>query len=178
MPAAATATPTVSAQEILNELKPLGSESYKRILANHGVREPVYGVKIEHLKKVQKRIKTDHRLALDLFDTGVYDAQYLAGLIADDAKMTRRDLQRWVDGAGSPTLCAYTVAWVAAGSPHGWALALKWIESKKEHVAAAGWSTLGGIVAIRDDADLNLPELKRLLQRVVRTPRRTPPATR
>ena len=34
----------------------------------------------------QKRIKMDYQLALDLYETGNYDAMYLAGLIADDAR--------------------------------------------------------------------------------------------
>src|SRR5262249_4971352 len=46
---------------------------------------------------------------------------------------------------------------------------LEWIDSPKENVAAAGWATLGSLVAITDDADLDLDELKQLLQRVART---------
>ena len=51
---------------------------------------PAENQKIEDLKKIQKRIKKDYRLALDLYDTGIHDAMYLAGLIADDAKMTKQ----------------------------------------------------------------------------------------
>ena len=116
-----------------------------------------YGVKIDELKRIQKRIKVNYRLALELYDTGVYDAMYLAGLIADDAKMTKKDLQHWVDKASAP-LARSTVAWVAAqaqsGSPHAVEMALKWIDSPKDLVAAAGWSTLGSLVAIKPDADL------------------------
>jgi hypothetical protein len=43
--------------------------------------------------------RADYQLALDLYDTGIADAMYLAGLIADDAKMTQKDLQRWIEGA-------------------------------------------------------------------------------
>jgi 3-methyladenine DNA glycosylase AlkD len=118
----------MTAKAILDEIRPLGSEGYKNILLRHGATEPIFGVKIEALKKIQKRIKKDYQLALDLYDTGVYDAMYLAGLIADDAKMTKRDLQRWADKAQEP-LCGFTVPWVAAGSPHAWAIARKWIES-------------------------------------------------
>jgi hypothetical protein len=167
-----------TAAEILKELKPLGGETYKRILLNHGVKEPIYGVKIEELKKFQKRIKRDYQLALDLFDTGVYDAQYLAGLIADDARMTKRDLTRWINQATSQPLCSYTVSSVAAGSPHGWELALQWIDSKKEQVAATGWATLGGVVAVTPDADLDLDALRKLLQRVVREIHKSPNAAR
>src|ERR1041385_7475016 len=152
----------MTAQAILEEIKPLGRESYKKVLLNHGVTEPCFGLKIEELKKIQKRIKKDYRLALELYDTGVYDAMYLAGLIADDAKMTKQDLQRWAEKACAP-LAGSTVPWVAAGSPHGWEIALEWIESGKELVATAGWATLSGLVSTKADADLDLAELKRLL---------------
>ncbi len=159
----------MTAKAILEEIKPLGRESYKKVLLNHGVKEPCFGVKIGELKKIQRRIKMDYRLALDLYDTRVYDAMYLAGLIADDARMTRKDLQHWVAQAYCSALTGSTVPWVAAGSPHGREVALEWVESPKELVAAAGWATLSSLVSIKDDADLDLAELKRLLQRVERT---------
>jgi 3-methyladenine DNA glycosylase AlkD len=159
----------VTAAKIVAQLKPLGSDTYKKVLRNHGVGEPLFGVKIEELKKFQKRIKKDYQLALDLYDTGIYDAMYLAGLIADDARMTKKDLCLWLDKANSAMLSEYTVPWVAAESPHGHDLALEWIESGKERVAAAGWATLSSLVAIKDDADLEMSELKRLLQRVQKT---------
>src|SRR5256885_13077547 len=115
----------MTAAEIVQELKPLGSESIKKVLLKHGIKEPLLGVKVEELKKIQKRIKRDYRLALDLYDTGVYDAMYLAGLIADDARMTKKDLQRWAEDANCASLSEYTVAWVAAESHHGRELALE-----------------------------------------------------
>jgi 3-methyladenine DNA glycosylase AlkD len=169
----------MTAKEILEELKPLGRESYKRVLVNnHGIKEPCFGVSVSELKKFQKRIKKDYQLALDLYDTGNYDAMYLAGLIADDARMTRQDLQRWADKAYARALAGATVAWVAAGSPHAWEMALKWIESTKNLVAATGWATLSSLVSIKDDAELDLPELKRLAQRVERTIQEAPDQAR
>ena len=168
----------MNAEEVVAQIEALGKESYKKVLLNHCVREPVLGVKIESLKKIQKRVKKDHALALGLYDTGIYDAQYLAGLIADETKMTRKDLRHWLATANSATLCGTAVAWVAAESAHGRELALEWIESKKETTAATGWTTLTSLVSIKDDADLDLAELKRLLQRVGRTIHQQPDAVR
>ena len=159
----------MTAKAILEQLKPLGLDSYKKVLLNHGIKEPIFGVKIEELKKFQKRIKKDYQLALDLYDTGVYDAMYLAGLIADDHKMTKKDLRHWAETANNSGISEYTVPWVAAESLHGHELALEWIESKKEDIASSGWATLRGLVAIKDDAELDLTELKQLLQRVQKT---------
>ena len=169
----------MTAKEILEEMKPLGRESYKKLLfKNYGIKEPCFGVAIGELKKFQKRIKKDYQLALDLYDTGNYDAMYLAGLIADDARMTKKDLQHWVEKAYAASLPGATVPWVAAGSPHGHDMALEWIESPKSLVAVAGWATLSSLVSTKDDAALDLPELKRLLQRVQKEIHQAPDAVR
>lgn len=169
---------TTTVQDILNEIEPLGSESYRRTMSKHGVKPPFFGVKIGDMKGIVKRIKRDYQLALGLYATGNYDAMYLAGLIADDAKMTRADLQRWVQGAYCWGLSGATVPWVAAGSAHGWELALEWIESKSEQTAAAGWATLQSLVSIKPDKDLDLPGLQRLLQRVAKTIHQAPDRVR
>jgi 3-methyladenine DNA glycosylase AlkD len=167
----------MTANQILEELKPLGSDGYRNILAKHGVTGPCFGVKIEALKKIHKRLKTDHQLALDLYATGVYDAMYLAALIADDAKMTKKDLQSWVEQANLP-LASSSVAWVAAGSPDGMEIALKWINSPREVVAAAGWATLSSLVSVKADAELDLTQLKEALQRVQKQIQTAPNAAR
>lgn len=152
--------------EVVEELRALGSESTKRTLMKHGAKEPFFGVKIEDMKKIQKRVKKDYALSLELYDTGISDAMYLAGLIADDEKMTKKDLQRWVEKAYWHMLSEYTVPWVAAEGRYGREMGLKWIEAKKETIAAAGWATLSSLVSITDDADLDLEELTALVERV------------
>ena len=159
----------MTAKEIVAELKKLATAQTKKTWMNHGAKEPCLGVKVEDMKKIQKRVKMDYQLALDLYDTGIADAMYLAGLIADDAKMTRKDLQKWVEGASSDWVAEYTVPWVASSGPHGREMALKWIESKDETIASAGWQTYSSMVAIKEDADLNVAEIKSLLQRVAKS---------
>lgn len=157
------------AKDIVAELKKLGTAQTKKTWMTHGAQEPCFGVKVEDMKKIQKRVKMDYRLALDLYDTGIADAMYLAGLIADDAKMTKKDLQRWIEGATWGMVAEFTVPWVASGSPHGRELALKWIESKDEAIAAAGWQTYSSMIAIKEDTDLDLAEIKSLLMRVAKS---------
>ena len=155
--------------EIMTELQLHRNESIKKILLKHGVKEPFFGVKIEHLKPIQKKIKKDYQLAKDLYATGNADAMYLAGLIADDDKMTKEDLQTWVQQAVSSNISSYAVPWVAAGSSYGYELAMEWINSSEKHVAAAGWSTLSNWVALKPDSELDLTALKQLINRVTET---------
>jgi hypothetical protein len=53
----------MTAQEILAEIKPLGRDSYRKVLSNRGVPEPCYGVKVEDLKKSRNA----RRLSIDSF---------------------------------------------------------------------------------------------------------------
>jgi 3-methyladenine DNA glycosylase AlkD len=159
------AIPIPTAREVVDELRPLGSEGYRKVLRNHGIPDPMLGVKVEDLKKVQRQVRKDYHLALDLYDTGIYDARYLAGLIADETKMTETDLRHWLATANCAAVCEYVVARVAAETAHGRELALEWIDSAEENVASAGWATLASRVSITEDADLDLDELKRLLAR-------------
>jgi 3-methyladenine DNA glycosylase AlkD len=159
----------MTAQEVVDELKALGKPSIKKVLINHGACEPFFGVSVEDLKKLQKRIKKDHALALELYETGISDAMYLAGLIVDDARMTKKDLRRWVTAASWSMLSEFTVPWVASEGQHGWEMGLEWIESKTETIAAAGWSTLGAVLKIKPDDELNLAKIGELLNRVAET---------
>ena len=157
----------MTAKEILAEIKPLGSDSYKRVMFNHGVKEPCFGVKISDLQKIQKRIKRDYQLALDLYDTGNYDAMYLAGLIADDARMTKKDLQHWVAKAARSASHGGVGRRRAARTGGSW----RWNGSTRRALSSpqpAGrrWRSL---VSIKDDTELDLAALKRLLQRVQKT---------
>jgi len=133
--------------EVMHELSRFGNEQTKKVFTRHGAREPFYGVKVGDLKTLVKKIKTDHKLALALYQTGNSDAMYMAGLIADENLVTKEELWDWAKKAYWYMLSEYTVAWLAAESRYGWELALEWIESAEEGIASAGWSTLSNLVS-------------------------------
>jgi hypothetical protein len=158
----------MTVDEVMAELQSHGSESIKKILLKHGIKEPFFGVKVEHLKTIQKKVKKDYSLAKGLYATGNADAMYLAGLITDDSKMTKADLQTWAEQAASTNINEYTVPWVATESNYGFELGMEWIDSPEEHIAAAGWSTLANLATLKADSDLDIPAYRELLQRVVK----------
>ncbi len=156
----------MTVQDIMTELKSKGNESTKKILLKHGIKEPFFGVKVEDLKVIQKKIKKDYQLAKDLYSTGNTDAMYLAGLIADEKKMTKSDLSAWIKQAVSTNISEYTVPWITAETNFGYDLAMEWIDAKEEFIAAAGWSTFSSLVSVKPDDELDIPSLKTLLKRV------------
>lgn len=154
--------------EVMQLLAEHNSPSTKKTLMVHGAREPFYGVKIGDMKNIMKelKIKKDHQLSLNLYETGNSDAMYLAGLIADEKKISKDELRRWLKAAYWYMIHDFTVAWVAAESPHGLELGLEWIESPEETIASAGWATLSYWLQLRPNDELDRTLFKNLLERV------------
>jgi len=141
----------------------MGSAQTKKIFANHGAPPTTFGVKIADMKTIVKRVKKNHELAKDLFNSGNGDAMYLAGLIGDETKMTKADLNKWAKKSNWHMISEYSVPFVASESPHGWELALEWINSNRENVASSGWATLAAYISITPDEQLDIPVIEKLL---------------
>src|SRR5512135_402931 len=126
----------MNVKEVLAEPARLGDERTKTTLLRNGAKEPCFGVNIKKLKLLQKRIGRIHSPALELFETGNSDAMYFAGLICDPSAMKKADLQRWALKAYWYLLNEYTVPFTEAEGCCGRELAMEWIGSIKENVAA------------------------------------------
>jgi len=160
--------PTVSS--ILAQLKSKGIEQTLKVYSKHGI-DPMraYGVKVADLKVIAKPIRGQQALACDLLSTGNMDAMYLGGMIADGAKVSANQLEAWAESAaGLRMISEYTIPWLALEHPEGRKLALRWMDSGKTHLAASGWCTYSGLVAIKPDSELDLAEVQRLMDRVVK----------
>lgn len=156
----------MTAKDILIELEKLGEEKTKKNYIAQGAKEPVFGVKVQDLKKILKKTKKNHELSLELYATGNYDAMYLAGLMADESQISKDQLEEWVGGAYFSYLSEYTVPWVAAETQFGFELGLKWILSDIETTAAAGWGTLSYFAMLHEDEKLDIPKYISLLETV------------
>lgn len=152
-----------TAADILNELEAMGSEQTRKTYRNHGAPENIYGVKVGDMKTIVKRVKKNYQLALDLFNSGNGDAMYLAGLIGDETKMTKADLNKWARKSTWHMVSEYSVPFVAAESPFGWDLALEWINSNRENIASAGWATLSLYISITPDEHIDTIAIEKLL---------------
>ena len=153
-------------QEIMNALEAVGTQRTKKIYMSRGVVEPVFGVTIKDLKPIVKTIGIDQDLAEQLYNTGNYDAMYLAGMIADIDKMQEADFERWMDLAYTYMISDYTIAIVLTESTFAVPLALKWIDSGEELRASAGWSTFTWLLGVKPDAYFDKDMLLSLLKKV------------
>lgn len=159
----------VTYEEVMTKLGELGTEQTRKTFLRHGVKEPFFGVRVGDLKKLVKYVKKDQELALALYDSGNHDAMYLAGLSINPQKMNQEVLQRWVKNAYWYMLAEYTVASVAAESNNALELAREWMKSEDEMIATCGWSTYSNYLSITSDEQLDLQEIRQLLQQVEET---------
>src|ERR1700722_13109816 len=155
---------------VMAELKKKGTEKTRVIYARHGMTtDNMYGVSMADLKVIAKTIKGQQALALELYETHNSDAMYLAGMVADGSQMNKKQLNSWANAAKNLQMISeYTVPWVTVENPDGRQLAMEWIKSNKEHVAAAGWCTYSGLLATKPDQELNLPEIENLIATIVK----------
>jgi len=141
-PKAKKPAPRMTLSEAMRELEKAGSAQTRKTYARHGAADPMFGVSFATLKTLVKRIGVDHELALALWETGNYDARNLAVKIADPARMSPADLDRWA-AAESQRMCFGYVAMLAVEGPHAAAKAKKWLAAPAGPLRNSGWQLLG-----------------------------------
>lgn len=63
------------------------------------------GVRIPDLRRLAREIGTDHGLAQALWRTGIHEARILASMVDEPARVTERQMERWVRDFDSWDLC-------------------------------------------------------------------------
>ena len=103
---------------VMTELKSKASEKTRATYMRHGTEaERTLGVSMADLKLIAKSIKKQQALACELYATGIFEAMYLAGMVADGAQLSKKQLQGWAAAAAHmPMVAEYTVPWVALES--------------------------------------------------------------
>ena len=136
--------------EVVARLKTAGTAQNRKVYRRHGVLGDKYGVRYAELGKFTKQIKTDHDLAVQLWDTGNHDARILATMIADPAKMKAALLDSWSRDLDSYPL---TDAFVVLVSKTDFAPKKmeKWAPAKSEWIAQAGWALLSHLAVKHTD---------------------------
>jgi 3-methyladenine DNA glycosylase AlkD len=149
--------------EVMKELRARGTAQNRKIYANHGFTGNVLGVSYADLDRLAKQIKTDQKLAEQLWATGVHDARVLATKIADPASMTATKLDAWAKSTTSRGDSG-ALSDLAARAPTAARRVAKWTKSKNEWVSTTGWHTLASLV--RDDESIGDDALVGYLERI------------
>jgi 3-methyladenine DNA glycosylase AlkD len=138
----------MNAQEILATLKKLGKPQTAAIYKRHGSGDNVFGVLTSEIAKLQKKIKVDHALAMELWKTRNAEARVLALQVADPAKLTRTDAEGLVKDGPVHFVGCY-LSGLLARSPIAEKTMRAWMSSPDEFPREMGYGILS--FRLKDD---------------------------
>lgn len=137
--------------EILATLKKLGKPETAAIYKRHGSGHNVFGTLTSEIVKLQKKIKIDHALALELWRTGNAEARILALQVSDPQRLTRADADRLLRDGQTHFLGCY-LAGLLSRSPIARETMSSWMASSDEFTREVGYGILSAILKNEPDA--------------------------
>ena len=149
---------TMTLNEALKQLKALGSAKVRAQNAKSGAGDNQFGVSLGDIRVLAKKIRTDHPLALSLWDTGNVDAQFLAALLVQPKQLSAKDLDRMVRTITFVRVADWLNAYVVRQHPDKEVLRQKWMAAGDRWLARSGWDLTAERVAKSPDG-LDLPGL-------------------
>jgi 3-methyladenine DNA glycosylase AlkD len=129
----------MTVKEVLTQLESLGDEARRKHNTKAGAPDNQFGVKLGDIRALAKKIKTDHELALKLWETGNVEAQLLATLILKPTSLSASDLDKLTRTISFSYVADWLNAYVVAKHPEIEALREKWMKDKDRWAARAGW---------------------------------------
>jgi 3-methyladenine DNA glycosylase AlkD len=144
--------------EALKQLKALGNEKTRAHNTKTGAGDNQFGVSLGDIRVLAKKIRTDHPLALSLWENGNVDAQFLATLLIEPAKLSAKEMDRMVRSVSFVRVADWLIAYVVRQHPDKEALRRDWMSADDRWAARAGWDLTAERVAKSPDG-LDLPAL-------------------
>lgn len=149
----------MTAKDVLVRLQALARPAVTASMARFAI--PInraLGVTTPQLRALAREVGKDHRLALDLWKTDVFDARLLAPMIDDPARITERQMDRWVRDFDSWAICDDCCFETFHQMPFAWRKALEWSGRRAEFEKRTGFALMAAL-ARRDreapDAEFN-----------------------
>ena len=149
---------TMTLKDTLKELKALGNAKVRAQNAKSGAGDNQFGVSLGDIRVLAKKIRTDHPLALSLWETGNIDAQFLATLLIQPKKLSADEMDRMVRSVAFVRVADWLIAYVVRQHPDKETLRQAWMASDDRWAARAGWDLTAERVAKSPDG-LDLPAL-------------------
>ncbi len=140
----------IDVQSILKKLKFLSNPKNIEGMARFGINtENALGVPIPFLRGLAKKIGKNHKLAQDLWNSGIHEARILASMIADFKLVTEKQMEKWVRGFDSWDVCDQVCMNLFDKTPSAVKKAKSWTKSSQEFVKRAGFALMASL-AIHD----------------------------
>jgi 3-methyladenine DNA glycosylase AlkD len=123
-------------------------------MARYGINiEQRLGLSLPAMRRIAKTLGHDHALALALWDTGIPDARIVAGMVAEPAKLTSKQMDAWARDFSSWDVCDQVCGSVFLASPLAWRKVAVWAARREEFVRRAAFALLATLAVHDKEAD-------------------------
>ena len=141
------------------ELKRLGTKATRDGMARYAIpSDKAFGVPVGVLRKLGKQLGPDHELAAELWDSGWYEARMLAIFVAEVARVTPAQMDRWCKDFDNWALCDTACVHLFDHTPHAFAKVEAWSNKKGEFARRASFALLASL-ALHDKRSPDAPFL-------------------
>ena len=137
--------------EAMARLEALGDEKVSTLAIREGAGADQFGVKLGDIRVLAKEIRTDHALALELWDTGNLDARLLAILLMKPKTLSAETLDAMVRGNRVIQTADWLNSYIVKAHPEKEALRQQWMQDTDPMAACAGWSLTAERIAKKPD---------------------------
>jgi 3-methyladenine DNA glycosylase AlkD len=132
-----------SVKDVLDKLQSKAQPEQLKGMAKYGMAvEQRLGVSVPDMRKMAKEIGRDHKLALDLWRTGIAEARIVAGMVGDPAKLTEEQMEEWVKDINSWDVCDQVCMNLFEKNQLAWKKIVDWSEREEEFVKRTAFSLI------------------------------------
>jgi 3-methyladenine DNA glycosylase AlkD len=140
-----------------NALDLLKRKATKKTLAGmsrYGIpSDDALGVAVGDIRAIAKHLGRNHPLALELWQTGIYEARMLACFVDDPKCVEPKQMDAWCADFDSWAICDTACFHLWDRTPHAWKKVDKWSKSKREFVKRAAFALLASLALHDKQAD-------------------------
>jgi 3-methyladenine DNA glycosylase AlkD len=136
-------TQLVSVKDVLDKLRSKARPDQLAGMARYGISiERRLGVSVPDMRKLAKEIGKDHKLALELWKTGIAEARMVAAMVDDPAKLTEEQMEDWVKDFNSWDVCDGVCLNLFEKNQSAWKKIIDWSAREEEFVKRAAFSLI------------------------------------
>jgi len=133
----------VSVKDVLGKLQSVARPDNLGDMARYGISiEQRLCISVPDLRKLAKEIGRDHKLAMDLWRTGIGEVRILATMIDDPDKLTEEQMEDWVKDIDSWDVCDQVCMNLFRNNQLAWKKILDWSEREEEFVKRTAFSLI------------------------------------
>jgi len=144
----------MSVESVLREMKAKADPMAVEGMARFGISSRnTLGLSIPTLRGIAKRLGMNHELALALWKSGIHEAKILAAMVDDPAKVTEKQMDKWVEEIDSWDVCDGCCGSLFDKTPFAYDKATEWSERKGEFVKRAGYVLMAELAVHDKEAE-------------------------